>query len=70
MNQWREALASAATFAEIQAVGSTTPPKAEQCMACHVKECPTMPADYAFDFEKAKASNKDFHDHVPLKHPH
>jgi hypothetical protein len=55
---------------EIQKVGSTTPPKAEQCLACHVKECPTMPADYAFDFEKAKKSNKDFHEHVPLKHPH
>jgi hypothetical protein len=55
---------------EVQKLGSTSPPKAEQCMTCHVRECPVMPADYAFDFEKARKSGKDFHDHVPLKHPH
>jgi hypothetical protein len=54
---------------EIQKLGATTPPKSEQCMVCHVKECPAMPADYAFDFEKAKTS-KDIHEHVPLKYPH
>jgi hypothetical protein len=57
-------------LADVQKLGATTPPTAQQCLACHVKECPTMPADYAFDFEKAKKSNKDFHDHVPLKFPH
>jgi hypothetical protein len=54
---------------EIQRLGATSPPKAEQCMACHVKECPTMGADYAFDFEKAKVS-KDVHEHIPLKYQH
>jgi hypothetical protein len=54
---------------EIVKLGATTPPKAEQCLACHVKECPTMPADYAFDFEKAIKS-PNVHEHVPLKHPH
>ena len=57
-------------LADIQSRGATTPPKAEQCMACHVKECPTMPKDYAFDFEKAKKSDKDLHEHLPLKFPH
>ena len=56
-------------LSEIQALGATTPPKVEQCMACHVKECPTMPKDYAFDFEKAKKS-EGVHAHVPLKNPH
>jgi hypothetical protein len=55
---------------EIQKLGATTPPKAEQCMVCHVKECPTMAADYVFDFEKAKKQADDFHEHIPLKHPH
>jgi hypothetical protein len=54
---------------EIQKLGATTPPKAEQCLACHVKECPAMPDDYTFDFEKKKAS-KDVHEHLPLKFPH
>ncbi len=54
---------------EIQKLGATTPPKAEQCAPCHVKECPTMPADYAFDFEKAKKS-PNLHEHIPLKFPH
>jgi hypothetical protein len=56
-------------IADITALGATSPPKAEQCMACHKKECPTMPADYAWSFEKGKAS-KDIHEHVPLKKPH
>lgn len=56
-------------LAEIVALGATTPPKAEQCMVCHVKECPTMPKDYAFDFEKARKS-EGVHAHVPLKYPH
>lgn len=54
---------------EIQKLGATSPPKVEQCMACHVKQCPTMLADYAFDFEKAKKS-KDVHDHIPLQFQH
>jgi hypothetical protein len=54
---------------EIQRLGATSPPKQEQCMACHVMECPTMPKDYAFDFEKAKKS-KDVHEHLPLKYEH
>mgnify|MGYP007054663361 CR=1 FL=1 len=29
-----------------------------------------MPADYAFDFEKAKAMHDKIHVHIPLKHPH
>ena len=45
-------------LADIEKLGATTPPKAESCMACHVKECPTMPKDYAFDFEKAKKSRR------------
>ena len=56
-------------LAEVQALGSTSPPKVEQCLQCHVKECPTMPADYKFDFEKAKVS-KDVHEHIPLKFEH
>ena len=56
-------------LADIQALGATTPPKAEHCAPCHVKECPTMPKDYAFDFEKAKKSER-VHDHIPLKFPH
>jgi hypothetical protein len=57
-------------LADIVARGATQPPTAEQCKACHVKECPTMAKDYAFDFEKAKKSDKDIHDHIPLKFPH
>ncbi len=57
-------------LADIVALGATQPPTAAQCQACHVKECPTMAKDYAFDFEKAKKSDKDIHDHVPLKFPH
>jgi hypothetical protein len=55
-------------FAEIEALGAVLP-KADNCMPCHVKECPAMPKDYAFDFEKAKAS-KDIHEHIALKNPH
>ena len=54
---------------EIQKLGATTPPKAEQCMSCHVKECPAMPADYVFDFEKGKKST-NVHEHIPLRFPH
>ncbi len=55
-------------FAEIAKLGAVMP-TAESCLPCHVKECPTMPKDYAFDFTKAKGS-KDIHDHVPLKGKH
>lgn len=54
---------------EIQKLGATAPMKAEHCAECHAKECPTMPADYAFDFEKMKKS-PNMHEHVPLKFPH
>ena len=57
-------------LADIVSRGATQPPKAEECMVCHVRECPTMAKDYAFDFEKAKKSDKDLHDHIPLKFPH
>jgi hypothetical protein len=55
--------------ADIVALGATQPPTVEQCMVCHKKECPTMPADYAWDFEKGKAS-KNLHEHFPLKNKH
>lgn len=54
---------------EIVKLGAMAPPTAEQCMTCHAKECPTMPADYAFDFEKMKKS-PNLHEHIPLKFPH
>ena len=54
---------------EIQKLGATSPPKPEQCAVCHVKECPAMPADYVFDFEKGKKS-QNVHEHIPLRFPH
>ncbi len=54
---------------EIRALGAVTPPTAESCAPCHVKECPTMPADYKFDFEKAKVSDA-VHAHKKLKYDH
>ena len=60
--------------ADLVARGSVIPVTSESCQACHVKECPTMGADYAFDaaaeLEKAKGAGEGTHDHVPLKHPH
>lgn len=56
--------------AEIVALGALSPPKAEHCEACHVKECPTMPADYAFKFEEAVKKADAMHEHVPLKKQH
>ncbi len=55
-------------FEEIAKLGAVMP-TAETCMPCHVKECPTMPKDYAFDFTKAKDS-KEIHEHLPLKAKH
>lgn len=55
-------------FAEIEKLGAVKP-SAESCAPCHVKECPTMPADYKFDFEAAKKSTK-MHEHKELKNPH
>ena len=55
--------------ADIVALGATEPPKVDQCMVCHKKECPTMPADYAWDFEKAVKSDK-IHEHIALKKQH
>ncbi|MCC7138215.1 MAG: cytochrome c family protein [Planctomycetes bacterium] len=55
-------------FEEIAALGAVKP-SAESCAPCHAKECPTMPADYKFDFEASKHSPK-MHEHFPLKNPH
>jgi hypothetical protein len=55
---------------EIVKLGAVSPPTAETCAPCHVKECPTMPADYAFDFAKASKEQGKIHEHVPLKKPH
>jgi hypothetical protein len=55
--------------AEIVALGALAPVGAGQCQDCHVKECPTMGEDYAFDFEKAKTSDA-MHEHKPLKKEH
>ncbi len=55
-------------FEEIAKLGAVMP-TAETCMPCHVKECPTMPKDYTFDFTKAKDS-KEIHEHIPLKQKH
>lgn len=56
--------------AEIVKLGAISPPTAETCTPCHVKECPTMPADYAFDFAKASKEEGKIHEHVALKKPH
>jgi hypothetical protein len=55
---------------EIVKLGAVTPPTAEVCSKCHVKECPTMPADYAFQFEEAVKKTDKIHEHIPLKNPH
>jgi hypothetical protein len=55
----------------VKDLGLTTPPTAEQCAACHAKGgCPTMAADYAFDFEAAKKKTEGIHEHVALKEKH
>jgi hypothetical protein len=54
---------------EIRRLGATWPPTAKECAGCHANECPAMPADYQFDFAKAKMSDR-IHVHVPLKYPH
>lgn len=54
---------------DIVKLGATAPVKAENCEHCHVKECPTMPEDYVFDFEKEKMSDK-LHEHKKLKKDH
>ena len=54
---------------EIVALGATAPPQAAHCAPCHVKECPTMPADYTFDFERDKRSEA-VHKHKKLKYDH
>jgi len=56
-------------LAEIVAAGALSPPKAEHCLECHTKDCPTMAADYKFDFVKACESEKT-HKHKKLKHDH
>jgi len=55
--------------AEIIALGAHSPPKAEQCLVCHEKDCPTMGKDYKFDFAKACESEKT-HKHKKLKYEH
>lgn len=54
---------------EIVALGALAPVTADNCSACHVLECPTMPKDYKFDFEAQKASDK-LHAHKALKSKH
>ncbi len=55
---------------DLAKLGANVPPTKEACLKCHVKECPTMPADYAWEFEKAKASKDKLHEHVALKRTH
>ncbi|MHC5010934.1 MAG: cytochrome c family protein [Planctomycetota bacterium] len=54
---------------EIIALGAISPPTAETCAPCHANECPTMPDDYAFDFEAAR-TDEAVHQHKPLKYDH
>jgi hypothetical protein len=54
---------------QIVALGAVSPPTAESCAPCHAKECPTMAADYKFDFETAKTSEA-VHAHKKLKYDH
>ena len=54
---------------QIVALGAVSPPTEAQCAPCHAKECPTMPADYKFDFEKKKMSEA-VHAHKKLKYDH
>lgn len=54
---------------EIVALGAIAPVTADNCAPCHVKECPAMPEDYTFDFEKTKDSEK-IHVHKKLKNEH
>lgn len=59
--------------ADLVELGAVIPVTAESCAPCHVKECPTMPEDYAFDpaVEVERMRKEDTaHDHVPLKHEH
>ena len=55
--------------AEIVELGAIAPVTADNCAPCHKKECPTMPDDYTFDFEKHKMS-ESMHKHKKLKHDH
>ena len=54
---------------EIRKLGAVAPVTADNCAPCHVKECPTMPADYSFKFEDHKDSDK-LHAHKKLKKEH
>ena len=56
-------------LADIVKLGATAPVTAALCEPCHVKECPTMPDDYKFDFEELKTSDK-LHKHKKLKSEH
>jgi hypothetical protein len=56
---------------EIAKLGAIVPPTAETCTPCHAAGgCPTMPADYKFDFEKASKDQGKIHEHIPLKKQH
>ena len=54
---------------DIVALGANIPIRAEHCATCHKPGCPTMPRDYAFDFEAA-LRRESFHEKTPLKHDH
>ncbi|MDJ0522468.1 MAG: cytochrome c family protein [Planctomycetota bacterium] len=54
---------------EIRALGAISPPTEASCMPCHVKECPTMPADYKFD-AAAEMKSEAVHARKKLKYDH
>jgi ribosomal protein S18 len=54
---------------DVRKMGLISPPPPEQCAPCHAKECPTMGADYKFDYKEKKDSEK-VHKHSKLKHKH
>jgi hypothetical protein len=54
---------------EVVAAGLVQPVPAAQCTTCHVRECPTMPSDYVFDFERARKSG-GVHAVIPLRRRH
>jgi len=54
-------------------LGAVVPPKAEQCTCCHKAgegACPTIAADYTFDFEAMKKAEGKMHIHIKMKHDH
>lgn len=54
---------------DLARLGANVPLTKEHCTGCHTPGCPTMPRDYAFEFQPA--SQRDaFHEEVQLKHDH